>query len=193
MGSIFLEYFKHVMLISVCIPVQSWAQIDCKELGVPSCNYTLRLEQSGIHSSAVYEIEDFNDTCALRNIQDGVYRTITIQCLKNDFRITYHGKIITTERLVIKNCVIYWKDIKQLACDPRQNIKELILDNCNDEFDTNETDYFSQCLSGFYVNTNVAFFPHPTAVRLLSSVARSLSEVFYKGTWPNVKKMSIKG
>ena len=192
MASILLEYFKHVIFMSVCIPVLSWVRF-CTEKGVPSCNYTLRLEQSGIPSSATYEIEDFNDICALRNIQNGIYRTITIQCLKNDFRITYDGSLLTTDRLVIKNCVIYWKDIKKLACDQWQYIKELTLEDCNDEFHTGETDKFYQCLPIFSKNDDSKFFPRPTTVFLLSSVARPLSGVFSTSTWPNVKKLSIKG
>ena len=157
-------------------------------------------EHSGIHESVVYEIQNFDaNTCLLSNSTGDMYYHTTVQCLKGAPRIIYNyerlGSAFTTQRLVIKNCFIYWKDISAIIWSSPYII-ELTLDDFRDEFVTGEIEYFHKCLPFYcpnFLSGGLDIFDRPVRVQLFSSVPRTLSDVFRNCTFRNVHELFIKG
>ena len=73
---------------------------------------------------------------------------------------------------------------------PDDTAAELILDDWEDEFATEDSDNFQQCVVPWYCGQNFLF---PKRVHVLSSVDRPLSEAFWICTMQDIKELYIKG
>ena len=195
MARILVVNLKYLSFVFLYLTRRSWTQIDCRELDAPTCNYVLMFEQSGISKSVVYEIATSNtDKCVFRISINELHHHTTIRCLKNAPRIVYGLHFpLDTRQLAIKNCVIYWKDLLWM---PGGSNTELILDDWEDEFITEDSDYLQQCVPSWHCGQRFkrsAIPNFPMRVHLLSSVARPLSEAFWNCTLQDINELYIKG
>ena len=192
MASILMEYLRIVICLSVRISIVSGSRVDCTEVWAMPCNSSLRVTGTGDYTSAIYEISNSTDICRLYIRGGTTYQSITLRCLEDAPRIVFSiDRPISSKRLLIKNCVIYWKDMRRLG-NSVYYIEDLNLDDYVDEFGKGESQYFVQCVVRF--SGKIPGFYSVGNINLLSSVVRPLSEVFIRSTiWSKVWSLSIQG
>ena len=196
MASESMEYLRLVICVSIFTPIVSWSAVNCSESWVMPCNFTLNVTGSGVRQAAFYDITMSTDICRFHISEIVFYQSITIWCSENVTRITFTDIGINTNNLVIKNCDIFWKDLQWLV-GSIDSVEELTLDDSVDEFEQGEYHYFYGCVGQLWDvssrNYRIAGFDRVVTIHLLSSIARTISEVFIDYIWPYVKRLSIKG
>ena len=200
MASVYMLHVTHVMCAFVLILSASCSHENCTEpRDIPHCNYTFSQNESSGHTSVsvLFENKTTADKCGLGTIIAPVayiYQSLTLWCSENSPRIIYDSWIIATRSISIKNCEIYWKDLEKMLHFSGFFIKEFILDDFADEFWTGERQDFDQCtMPRLNKETIAGTLKNIVNFRLLSSVARPISQVFIRYVWSNVRVLSVKG
>ena len=207
--------------------------VDCEEIA-PLCDveykrrnktdhflFSVPVHDSGLSATAVLVIINANSQtpCTVDPLKDvgdiinGITEIIElvmfVSCSEDTRVILRPGINVTSPSimvtLVIEKCTVYWKDLQKLS--NYSGIDDLILVDWKDEFETNASGYFNDCVNltrseGSTINQTLnsskpIFYidglSHVVWVEVISNTLKTVSPAFTHYQWPSVAEINFKG